>query len=269
MKRIESRDNKIYRQLAELRQTRHSREHGLVFLEGLRLCEDALLSGAVAEYALVAQSALDIPAVAELLNRLSEDVLQICLADHLFNSLCDTKKPQGFALVCRSNLLDRPVGPPRENGLYLVAEEIQDPGNLGTMIRTADAFAFDAVIMTSGTVYPYNEKVMRAAMGSCFHINLLTLPDIESIAKWLSSTKAPIPLLAADPAGLDTGRLSGWPVPAALVIGNEARGLSAGARALCSRLVRIPMPGRAESLNAAVASAILCYELMQARDRQK
>lgn len=273
MKRIDSRDNKSYRQLAELRQPRKVRASGLVFLEGLRLCADALQSGAVPVFALLSDMAADLPACRDLLSGLPADIEQLRLPDHLFASLCDTRQPQGIALVCRSPLLEQPAGPPSATGLYLVAEEIQDPGNLGTMIRTADAFAFDGVLLTAGTVFPFNEKVMRASMGSCFHIPLLALPDIAAANAWLATAGQPVPLLAADPAGLDIidgtdgsdCRRAGLPVPAALIIGNEARGLSAEARALCSRLIRIPMPGRAESLNAASAAAILCYELMRSR----
>ncbi len=264
MKRIESRDNRTYRQLADLRQPRVSREQGLVFLEGLRQCADALQSGARPVYALLSDQAAGLPVCRDLLADLPATTEQLELPDHLFRTLCDTRQPQGIALVCRSPLLEQPDGPPAANGLYLVAEEIQDPGNLGTMIRSADAFGFDGVLMTTGTVYPFNDKVLRAAMGSCFHIPLLALPDITAIAEWLAAGPCPVPLLAADPNGTDC-RPDRLPVPAALVIGNEARGLSAEARRICSRLVRIPMPGRAESLNAAAAAAILSYELMRAR----
>lgn len=264
MKRIDSRDNKTYRQLAELRRPRMGKADGLVFLEGLRLCADALQSGAVPVFLLLSDKAADLAASRELLSDLPADIEQLRLPDHLFNSLCDTRQPQGIALVCRSPLLDQPSGPPLSAGLYLVAEEIQDPGNLGTMIRTADAFALDGVLLTAGTVYPFNDKVMRASMGSCFHVPLYVMPDVKAVTDWLSAADRPIPLLAADPDGQDIRR-SDLPVPAALVIGNEARGLSAEARTLCSQLIRIPMPGCAESLNAAAAAAILCYELMQSR----
>lgn len=265
MKRIESRDNKTYRQLTSLRQNRHSRKEKLFFLEGFRLCEEAVLSGLTVVYALVADSAVELPQARKILGRLAGETLLLSLPDRLFNDLCETENPQGLALICQSRLLESPAGLPDPKGLYLVAEEIQDPGNLGTMIRTADAFGFDGVILTAGTVYPYNEKVLRSAMGSCFHIPLLVMKNISAVAEWLAGPALPIPMLAADPGGTDTTLLPGWPVPSALVIGNEARGLSAKARQLCTRLVRIPMPGRAESLNAAAASAILCYELMRAR----
>jgi RNA methyltransferase, TrmH family len=264
MKRLTSRENPTYRQIASLRQGRPEKAGGLIFLEGLRLCADALKSGIVPVQALLADSADGSPACRELFAGLPELVERISMPDHLFNRLCGTDNPQGVALVCRAPLLGKPSAPPVEHGLYLVAEGIQDPGNLGTMIRTADAFAFDGILLTEGTVHPFNDKVLRAAMGSCFHIPLLLVPDISAAAGWLASSARPVTLLAADPVGADClpGSL---PVPAALVIGNEARGLSADARLYAGRLIRIPMPGRAESLNAAAAAAIVCYELMRSR----
>lgn len=263
-KRIDSRENQTFRMIAALRQTKRSREDGLVFLEGSRLCLDALQSGAEVEYALLADSAAVLPASLAVLDLLPIDCTLLQMPDKLFASLCDTEQPQGIALVCRSPLLDQPAGLPSANGLYLIAEEIQDPGNLGTMIRTADAFAFDAVLLTRGTVYPFNEKVMRAAMGSCFHIPLLTVDDISAAADWLNSSDRPAAILAAVPGAAD-GLPVDLPLPMALIIGNEAHGLSPEARRICSFQTGIPMPGKAESLNAAAASAILCYEMMRYR----
>lgn len=264
MKRIESRDNPTFRTLSALRQGRRSRESGLVFLEGSRLCADAIQSGAVVAYAILSDSGTAAKASSALVSALPDDVQRLLMPDRLFSALCDTEQPQGIALVCHSPVLSQPSGAPSATGLYLVAEGIQDPGNLGTMIRTADAFAFDGVILTGGTVHPFNDKVLRAAMGSCFHIPLLEMPDISAVAAWLASTGQNAAIIAADPAGPDS-LPADLPMPAALVIGNEARGLSAEARKICSHLIGIRMPGRAESLNAAAAAAILSYELMQTR----
>jgi RNA methyltransferase, TrmH family len=271
VKRIESRDNAAYRQWKALRQGREGRLNGQVFLEGYRLCGDALLSGIRPDTALIGDSALATPAGQTFAAQLPPDVVCYSLPDRLLAALCATEHPQGVALICPSPLLDEPAGSPAADGLYLVAEAIRDPGNLGNMIRIADAFAFDAVLLTDGTVYPFNDKVLRAAMGSCFHIPLIRMPDVAAVVDWLASGSVPVPLLAADPAedapaaDRPASRENTWPVPAALLIGNEASGISTDARQLCRRRVAIPMPGRAESLNAAAATAILCYELMQAR----
>ena len=258
--RITGRGGATFKHWQSIGRPRSGQPADHVFLEGLRLCADAAASDAVIESALLADGAGE--EARAFFDRLPDQVLRYTLPDQLFGALCDTERPQGLALVCRSPVIGQPAEPPRVNGLYLIAEAIQDPGNLGTMIRTADAFAYDGFIVTGGTVSPTNSKVMRAAMGSCFHIPLLAFPDVAAAAGWLGQSA--LPLIAADPQGTEV-RLTGWPCGGALVIGNEAHGLSDQVRRLCSRLVRIPMPGRAESLNASVAAAILGYELMLAR----
>ena len=264
MKRIESRDNPTFKGIADLRQARHSREDRLIFLEGARLCQDALLSGASPVFALFSDTGESSPMIAGLRALLPADATVISLPDRLFNMLCDTQQPQGIALVCQSPLIEKPIGPPAAMGLYLIAEGIQDPGNLGTMIRTADAFAFDGVILTEGTVYPFNDKVLRAAMGSCFHIPLLEMQDISIIMAWLNQNPTGCSLLAADMDG-QASLPDDLPLPAALIIGNEGRGISGQARQFCTWRISIPMPGRAESLNAAAAAAILSHDLMLKR----
>ncbi|NLM78867.1 MAG: RNA methyltransferase [Ruminococcaceae bacterium] len=256
--RIESRQNSRFRQWLSLNTGRQGRKTDLILIEGLRLCRDALASGVTAETLLIADSAPE--TIKRITEELPPGVACVSLPDKLFALLSDTENPQGQALVCHSPVLDEPAGPARGDGLYLVADGIADPGNLGTMIRTADAFAFSAVLLTSGTVWPMNPKVIRAAMGASFHLPLILFQDITAVAEWLAA--AAIPLIAADPQGDQpvTGLAAGG---AALVIGNEAHGLSSEARRLADHLVSIPMPGRAESLNAAAAAAICAYELMR------
>jgi TrmH family RNA methyltransferase len=279
MKRIESRENPFYKSVSALQQARESRLRRLVFLEGLRLCRDAIQSGVPVRAALFSDRAALSAVGREILDHLPSETDLYVLPDRLFDGLCATENPQGVALVCDSPLIEQPAGPPSPRGLYLVADQIQDPGNLGNMIRIADAFAFDALIVTEGSVYPFHGKVLRAAMGSCFHIPLLALPDLAAVATWLATAPVPVSLLAADPgdpADPKTGSEpdptpnlaawpSKWPIPAALAIGNEARGLSPDALRICTQRVAIPMPGQAESLNAATAAAILCFQLMLAR----
>ena len=258
--RIDSRQNERYRAWLAIAHRKKGRETSLVLLEGLRLCSDAVQSGVAVDVVLLAESAPG--TIIRFAAQLPPGPERWTLSDALFRSLCDTEHPQGLALVCRSPILHSPGEKPRPDGLYLVADGISDPGNLGTMIRTADAFAFDGVLVTAGTVWPMNPKVIRAAMGSCFHLPILSFETIETAAAWLAESN--VPLFAADPLGqVPVSRLPAG--GAALLIGNEAHGLSAQACSLAAYTVRIPMPGRSESLNAAAATAICAYELMKKR----
>lgn len=265
---IESRDNKTFKDLMALKQPRRSRKTGLILAEGFRQVEDALHSGVKIRQIVLNSLAMTQSGWSLLAPRweaLQKSVECIRLSDFLFRELSDTAHPQGILAVCVAPELERPVGPAASQGLYLVCENIQDPGNLGTMIRTADAFAFDGVIILDDCVWPFNDKVLRAAMGSCFHIPLLSVPDIGAAAAWLQQSE--VRLLAAELGGRDLRGAGSLQPPLAVLIGNEGQGLSADALQVADIRVCIPMPGQAESLNAAAAAAILCYTLMQTREQ--
>lgn len=260
---IKSRENPRFRSLAALHDRKVARESGKVFIEGLRLCEDALVSGMIPETVLLRSGQEDLigkwkkefPAV--------NDAEVLIFSEPLFAKLSQTKNPQGMALVV--SVPDTLYSFPYEEGKsrYIVLEHLQDPGNMGTIIRMADAFAYTAVLYTEDSVDPYNEKVLRASMGSCFHIPLLSFSSSEKIFDVLKEHH--VPSIGAHLHGKDLTTVS-FPSPAALWIGNEANGLCELTSSSCDILIKIPMPGRAESLNAASAASILGYLLANSPD---
>ena len=260
---IKSKDNSRFKQWMALQRTTNGRDNESVLVEGLRFAHDVLLSGWMPLQAIMSESAWQQSAVQAFRQQLPPQVEQYRISAGLMRRLSPTQPTQGVILVVPAPPLDAANVNPDPHGLYLIADQVQDPGNLGSMIRTADAFGFAALLLTVGTVSPLNDKVLRASMGSVFHLPLYRFDDLNAANHWLKRVK--IPLLAADLVGESS--LSGnWQAPAALVIGNEARGLSAQAMSLADHLIHIPMPGQAESLNAAAAAAVLCYELMRRRD---
>lgn len=257
IRHISSRDNPRFKYVQSLHDRKTAIHAGVVFIEGVRLCEDALTSGLRPE-TIIFSSKKEMLAT-EWCERfaLSEDVEWISIPDHLFEKLGSTLNPQGIAAIVTA------PGQPEElpvNGkdIYFVCEEISDPGNLGTIIRTADAFNFSAVILTEGSVDPFNEKAIRASMGSCFHIPIIQGISLEKVCLILKSKG--VQLVASHLGGIPPEQ-AGISLPAALFIGNEARGLSEECSGNCDILVRIPMPGKAESLNASSAAAIMGYIL--------
>lgn len=257
--RIESRKNARFKQFKALLRKSEAKKTDRILIEGTRLCSDALSSGVAIEAVLLSDSAYEF--AIDWLSFLPDDVPCFILTDELFAQLSDTKNPQGIALICKAPVQKGPRSPARVGGLYLAADGMADPGNLGTLIRTADAFSFDAVLLTAGTVWPANPKVIRASMGSCFHLPIILFDEVKDLVDYLAP--AGIPLYAADPKGsLLIENLP--PGGGALLVGNEAHGLSEEARKSAAFLVSIPMPGRAESLNAAVAASICAYEMMKA-----
>jgi len=179
----------------------------------------------------------------------------------VIESMADTVTPQGVVAVARqtpTSVRDIFSASPR---LIAICEEVRDPGNLGTIIRAADAAGADGVVLTGRTVDPYNPKVVRATTGSLFHVPLAVGGELESVVQ--RAHDAGLQVLAADVGGDDLlvarteGVLAG---PTAWVFGNEARGLDEASVALADRALRLPIFGRAESLNLATAASVCLYE---------
>ena len=260
---IKSKENPRFRSLAALHDRKVARTQGKVFIEGLRLCEDAVRSGLVPETIILRAGEekilggwkQDYPEI--------KNVEVVILSETLFSRLSSTMNPQGVALVVHAPefLSDLPYEEGKSR--YIVLEHLQDPGNMGTIIRMADAFAYTAVLFTEDSVDPYNEKVLRASMGSCFHIPLIPFKDSSSIFAKLKEKN--ISSIGAHLKGNDL-RNTVFPASAALWIGNEANGLTELTSSLCDILIMIPMPGKAESLNAASAASILGYLLANTAD---
>ena len=182
-------------------------------------------------------------------------------------AMAETVTPQGLLGV--APLLDVPLeqalaGQPR---LVVVLEAVQDPGNLGTVIRTADAAGADAIVLTDGSTDPHGGKCVRASAGSLWHLPIAHGAPIDEVVTALRA--AGLRILATTGSGAqdlddlqDTGRLAG---PTAWVLGNEAGGLTPAALALADDTVRIPLHGRAESLNLATAAAVCLYASARAQ----
>lgn len=191
------------------------------------------------------------------------------VADDALASLSGTVHPQGVVAVCR--FVDRPLAevlaPAAALGLVAVCADVRDPGNAGTVIRCADAAGADAVVLAGHSVDPYNPKTVRATAGSLFHLPLAVTPDPAAAVE--AAHGAGLTVLAAEGSGevdlddaLDAGLLAR---PTAWLFGNEAWGLPADLAALADHRVRIPLHGRAESLNLATAAAVCLYASARAR----
>lgn len=182
----------------------------------------------------------------------SEDVLL---------TMSDTVTPQGFAAVCRQHPTAAKDIFDSSPKLVAILEEVRDPGNLGTIIRAADAAGADALILTGRTVDPFNPKVVRSTTGSLFHLPFAVGADLASMTA--RARAGGLAVLAADVKGeslVDVRREGLLATPTAWVFGNEARGLDDDKLALADRAVTVPIYGRAESMNLATAASVCLYE---------
>ena len=203
---------------------------------------------------------------ADLLEGIGVPVWQA--SEHQMRQLSDTVTPQGIIAVCRQLSFDWSALD--DARLVVICAQVRDPGNAGTVIRCADAFGADAVVLTSGSVEIYNPKTVRSTVGSLFHMPILTgVPLTEAVDRVKSmgmtvlaadGVGAPLDLLAAD------GGLSG---PVAWIMGNEAWGLPEEDARLADKIVAVPMWGKAESLNLSSAAAVCLYATASAQRRHR
>ena len=254
------------RAMRELVRPRGRAKAGQFLAEGPQAVREALAAGVVG-WLVVTDDAAARDTIASMLDVATDAGVVVHRAEPTqMMQFTDTVHGQGLVAVCRMpgvRLDDVPA--PR---LVVVADQVRDPGNLGTLIRNADAFGADAVVLTPGCVEPWNPKVVRASVGSLFHVPLAVDVPLSEAVGWLRAHG--VEVLAADAGGepLDElAREGGLAGPAAWVVGNEAWGLSPADVALCDRVVSVPMGGRAESLNVASASAVCLYVTAQEQRR--
>jgi TrmH family RNA methyltransferase len=185
------------------------------------------------------------------------------VAENVFEKLSETKTPQGVLAVVRMQeyKLEKLLMI-KKNPLFLVLENLQDPGNLGTILRTAEGAGVDGILMSRDTVDIYNPKVVRSTMGSLFRMPFVYTDDIKQTVEMLKT--AGVKVYAAHLAGEEFYEKD-YRTGTAFLIGNEGNGLTEGLTALADEKIRIPMEGKVESLNAAIAATLMAYEVLRQR----
>ncbi|MEW6567276.1 MAG: RNA methyltransferase [Chloroflexota bacterium] len=253
---ITSTSNPRVKWVRALQAKRRAREEeGLFVVEGIRLAREAVQAAVPARLVLHTDR-LDARGRG-LVNSLARLGAEVEVVSEPVMAACSTTEtPPGLLAV-----LPLPALPiPETMDLVLVADALSDPGNLGTLLRTAAAAAVQAVFLTEGTVDPYNPKVVRGGMGAHFRLPLQLLADDELVPR-LSGLAL---WLAEAGQGTAYDRVD-WRAPSALIIGGEAHGPRPALRNLAPHQVHIPMPGGTESLNAAVAAAVILFEARRQR----
>jgi RNA methyltransferase, TrmH family len=249
------------RLLYGLRRRRGREEAGLFLAEGVRVCEELLAARLVPRLAVVASSLGDTARGAALRDALAARCELRVLAAHEVAALAATDSPQGVVVAAPIPVgeADRLTVP--QDAMVLVLDAVQDPGNFGTLVRSALAFGADAVLSLPGTVDAWNAKAVRSAAGASFHVPIVALAAEKAIG-WLREHGFAICVAEVSGTPLPEVRAPGR---VALVVGNEGAGVGATLRAAATAAVGIPMRGRAESLNVAVAAGIVLYHFAAQR----
>ncbi|MBN2148224.1 MAG: RNA methyltransferase [Anaerolineales bacterium] len=241
-------------------QRRARREAGAFVVEGVRLVEEALHAGWEAQLVLhlenLAARGMDVVRSFAALGAQVEAV-----TPQVLDAISDTETPQGLLAVLALKPLPLPPAP----DFVLILDGVRDPGNLGTILRTSAAAGVQAVLLPPGSADAYAPKVVRSAMGAHFRMPVCSM-DWEGMRIYLNPPIPPRPrLYLADSAGGQSYNEADFTKPVALVVGGEATGASQQTASLADERLHIPMPGGMESLNAAIAAAILIFEVVRQR----
>ncbi|MCH5252691.1 MAG: RNA methyltransferase [Lachnospiraceae bacterium] len=258
---IESSGNGQIKQIQKLKKNaRFRKQEGLFIVEGYKMVQEALYHHLVK--ALYVASFCQ-EAYREKLSMPDTDIPVEIVSDRLFGELSDTVHPQGVLAVVFMPRYDKEKICRNENAALLCLEDIQDPGNLGTMIRTAEGAGMAGVVLSGGCVDIFNPKVVRSTMGALFRVPFWFCEDLSTEVESLKGEEFTI--YAAHLEGENSYTLESYAGKIGILIGNEAKGLSKEVSEKADKKVRIPMEGELESLNASVSAALLMYEVYRNR----
>ena len=250
---IQSKQNRKIKQIRKLFSHKGRESEKCFVFEGKKLFEEALKSAVPLVGILVARRFMDTNR--HQLDAISSEIPVEVVEDHIYDQLSRQKHPEG--ILCIAKYFDAQIDLKRSQHLLLL-DELADPGNLGTIIRTADGVGFDGIICSDQTVDFYNDKVIRATMGSFFHIPIYKTDRFEAFIQKLKQNNF---FVCATSLNGNLSQESPMPHHSknALILGNESHGVRPQIQAICNFSWKLPIYGKAESLNVAVAAGIMMY----------
>ncbi|EGT0691447.1 RNA methyltransferase [Clostridium perfringens] len=250
MLEIESKNNNLFKEIKKLKEKKHRIKSNKYLIEGLRFVEEAIKSKVSIDSIIFTESFNE--KNPDLFLKINENIKLIQMNEALLKQLCSTENPQGIVGVI--NMQNKEL---KSGELVVLVDKVQDPGNMGTIIRTAHAAGAAGIVMTKGTVDIYNDKTLRSTMGSIFYIPIVEDDSLDFVK---SLKKEGYKLVVSSLQGKNNFFEENLQGKVMVAVGNEGNGVSDEVYDIADIKVKIPMPGEAESLNVAVATSIMIYE---------
>ncbi len=263
---ITSSSNAKVKEIRKLHDRKYRQVSGLFYLEGLRLIGEAFELGVEIELLVYSPDLLKSDFGNSLLDKAEKKgITKVQVSQDVFKSLALKERPQGIAAVVRQKYSSENSIYEGEKALWIALDSIQDPGNLGTIFRTADACGVEGVILLNQTTDPYDDESVRASMGSIFALKIIKMDflDFYSLIE-----KGKIPVIGTSGSAQTDYQTFDYPEKMVLLMGSERLGLQEKHLQICDEVVRIPMIGRADSLNLAVATSVVLYEIFNQRRKR-
>ena len=250
MLEIESKNNNLFKEIKKLKEKKHRIKSNKYLIEGLRFVEEAIKSKVSIDSIIFTESFKE--KNPDLFLKINENIKLIQMNEALLKQLCSTENPQGIVGVI--NMQNKEL---KSGELVVLVDKVQDPGNMGTIIRTAHAAGAAGIVMTKGTVDIYNDKTLRSTMDSIFYIPIVEDDSLDFVK---SLKKEGYKLVVSSLQGKNNFFEENLQGKVMIAVGNEGNGVSDEVYDIADIKVKIPMPGEAESLNVAVATSIMIYE---------
>ncbi|MGH2449228.1 MAG: TrmH family RNA methyltransferase [Chloroflexota bacterium] len=262
---VTSRSNPAIKRVRALSRRSARAQTGLFLAEGIHLVGEAVEAGTDVELVIVAPDLLRSPAGWRMLDELKATGVPVLEVDpDVFTSISLKEGPQGIAVVAHQRWMSLEDARPGEGVGWVALEAVQDPGNLGSILRTGDAVGASGLVILRPAADPYDPTAVRASMGAVFR-QQLARAGLPALREW--ATRSGMPIVGASDAVLEDYATVRYQTPLVLLMGSEQKGLSDEALALVDTLVRIPMAGHVDSLNLSVATAVVLYQIFN-RERQ-
>ena len=258
MQVITSKENEKVKHIKKLKDKKYRDEKSQYIIEGVKMIEEAIAENQVVDTVVICEEYINNDTLSsKFLYEIAEKEC-IYVNEKIFSSLTDVVNPQGILAIMDKNNSNKKID--YTDKFILILDDVQDPGNLGTILRTADSVGLKQIVVSKGSVDIYNSKVVRSTMGAIFRTRVIEVEDMEETILQIKKEKFKVLVTSLN---TDKSIYDKKLDKVAVVIGNEARGVSEKVIKKADELVKIPMLGRAESLNASVAASVIMYEYVR------
>lgn len=264
MIQITSKDNNLIKHTIKLKEKKYRKEYNEYIIEGVKILEEAIEEKAKIKQIIISEDAINSELVQKHLKEKLSETDYIQVPSNIFKLISEVEKPQGVLAIIEKEKIEENID--YNQDIILALDDLQDPGNLGTIIRTLDSVGLNQVLISKGTTDPYNPKVIRSTMGAIFRVKIIECENLKETLKKLQENNFKIMVtdLNTDKSIYDIQLQKN-----VIIIGNEANGVSEEIKDIADTKAIIPMFGKTESLNASIATGVILYEYVRQKIKEK
>ena len=258
MQQITSKENKLIKHIIKLKEKKYRKEYNEYIIEGAKIVQEAIQEKVKIKQIIISENAINTDLILNHLKEELQKINYIKVPSNIFKLISEVEKPQGVLAIIEKEKQEENIDVNQD--IILALDDLQDPGNLGTIIRTADSVGLKQILISKGTTEAYNPKVIRSTMGAIFRVKIIECENLKETLKKLQKNNFKIMVtdLNTDKSIYDIKLQK-----KVIIIGNEANGVSEEIKNIADTRAIIPMFGKTESLNASIATGVILYEYVR------